>query len=367
MIKILYIVPNLKSVSGVISVIMNYYRNINKENIQIDFLVMNNKENCPKIIKELEEGKSKIFYLKTSSKKILGLKKEVSTFFKEHKYSIVELHAPTFSFLFMKEAKEKNIPIRIIHTHSTSRSTNIIKNIISALLNINMKKYANVYFSCSNKSGIYWYGKNIVNSSNYHIITNGVDINKYKYSKYKKEYYRKKYNLENNFVIGFVGRLSKDKNLEFLLSIIKKIIKENKNIKLLLVGDGEERKKLEKKSIELSDNIIFIGRKNNVNEILSCFDILVLTSKKEGLPMVTIEAQMTGIPCVVSNTITNEIDIGNVEFLPLNKQAWIKKILTYKVIKKKKINKERYDIINCCKNLEKIYIEYYEKGLKYDI
>lgn len=356
-IKILYIIDNIKISSGVSSVIMNYYRKIDKERFQIDFLLMTKyKESYEK---ELKENGSKLYYLKNkvSIIKIMDIKKEIKEFFKNNKYDIVELHAPTFSFLFLKIAKKQNIPIRIVHSHSTIHSSNKIKNMLSIIMNVKMKKYANRFFACSQKSGEYWYGKKVCNSSNYELITNGVNIDKYNFDEKVRNKLRKKYNIEDKVVIGFVGRISKEKNIEFFIDVMKKIIEKNKKYVFLLVGDGKKIENLKRNSKKIEKNVIFLGNKNDVNIQLNCMDMLVLPSKREGLPMVAIEAQLTGLHCFLSNTITKEVNIGNIEFIELKKEKWVKKILEYKKIYKE-IDREKFNINNCVEKLQNIYEKY---------
>ena len=196
LIKILYIIDNVSKNSGVSSVIMNYCSGISKDNFSIDFLLMKKYTNSYE--EELIENKSNVFYLSArpniyTYNKLL---KEFKAFLFENRYDIIELHAPTYSFIFMKILKKMNVPIRIIHTHSTVRSSSFFKNILSHVLNFNIKKYANVYFSCSNASGRYWFGNSIENNPNYYTITNGIDIKKptilIREEEYKAHYVKEK-------------------------------------------------------------------------------------------------------------------------------------------------------------------------------
>lgn len=346
--------------SGVSSVIMNYYNNFNHDKFQIDFLLM--KKYNESYEAELLNNNSNVYYLKASYslKNILRLKKEINSFFKNNKYDIVELHSPTFSYITMKYAHKNKIPIRIIHTHSTTKSTNWIKNIINGILNFNLKKYANSFFACSEKSGQYWFGKKICNNDAYKLITNGIDIKSYNFDENVRNKLRKEYNIDNKIVIGFVGRISKDKNLPFFIDVMKEIIKKDKRYLFIVIGDGRELENIKLKSEEIKDNIIFLGRRNDVNKQLNCMDLLVLPSKREGLPMVAVEAQISQLPCFLSNTITNEVDIGGTKFLPLNKKIWVNEILKFKP-NTIKIDKEKFNIEFCAKELENIYYELIEK------
>lgn len=353
--KILYIVPNLYASSGVTKVVLNYVRNIDKNMFKIDFLVLSKNQNNCEV--ELRKNGCDIFYLNNRIINYFSLKKEIYHFFVKSDYRVIELHAPNLSFLFLKMAEKANIPFRIIHTHSTIKSSNFLKNIIWSILNINMKKYANYYFSCSNLSFNYWFGKKMYEKNNCFIIPNGTNRDKFKFSINTRRKIRNELGIDDSYVIGYVGRISKDKNLSFLVDVFRKIDKEN--VKLVFVGDilipG-----FDKKCKELSDNIIFVGYKKNVQDYYNAFDVLVLPSKREGLPTSIVEAQLCRTRCIISDSITKEVDIGGVCFVKLNKKYWMNKILEY--IDNFKIDKSyfdvdysRFDIFENVRELEKIY------------
>lgn len=363
-VKILYIIHNVMKSSGVSTVIMNYYRKINKDKFQIDFLLMKKYEESYE--EELKSNGSNVYYLKNEFSIINAktLQKEVQSFFEEYKYDMVELHAPTFSFIFLKVAKKCNVPVRIVHSHSTVHSTNKIKNLLSIVLNINLKKYANKFFACSEKSGQYWFGEKICNSDSYKLITNGIDIKNYNFNEEIRNELRKEYNIDDKIVIGFVGRISKDKNLPFFIEVMKQVIKKDNRYVFLVIGDGSELEKIKLQSKEIEDNVIFLGRRNDVNKQLNCMDLLVLPSKREGLPMVAVEAQLTNLPCFLSNTITNEVNIGNTKFIKLDKKEWVKEILNFNIEDKKTVDREKFNIDICAKELEQVYFKYYKEGLE---
>lgn len=359
-IRILYITNNMRISNGVSSVIINYLRKINREKFQIDFLLMDRQDGSYE--KELLELGSKIFYMKNkfTFRNIRTLEKEIENFFENNKYDIVELHMPNLAFLFLKIAKKQNIQIRIVHSHSTIHSSNKIKNFLSIVLNINLNKYANKFFACSEKSGQYWYGRKVCKSTSYEVITNAVDIKNYKSDENVRDKIRKYYKIEKNIVIGFVGRISKEKNLKFFIKVMEKLIKENNKYIFLIIGDGKEEKNIKLKSRKIEKNVIFLGRRNDVAQLLNCMDLLVLPSKREGLPMVAVEAQLMNLPCYLSHTITKEVDIGNTKFIKLSKRKWFREILNVKK-ENKEIDFEKFDINIAVKKLENLYCTYYEE------
>ncbi len=353
--KILFILPNLYKLSGVAKVIFDFVKNFNNEKFEIDFLLFKKYE-----VSFEEEVKSlgyNIIYL-NEKLNLLNFKKLSSRFneiLNMKKYNIVELDSPIYSFLFLKLAKKNNVPIRIVHTHSTSASSNFIKNIFSKFMNLNIKNHANHYISCSLLSAKYWFGKKINNNKNFKLIYNGTSLKDFYSSKGLKEKYIKDYNLKGKKIIGYVGRLSKDKNIKFIAKLIDKTLTHNKEIVFIIIGDGELKSIIEGLVEKYPKNIIFHGRQKDVNQYYNAMDLLILPSKREGLPTVAIEAQLAGVDCCLSNTITREVNIGKCNYLELKNGKWMEYILNFKP-SINQINQEKFNIINCAKNLENYYL-----------
>ena len=179
-IRILYIVDNLSICNGVLSVAMNYFRNVNRNKFQIDFLVLNKiSENNDTYANEIKNYGSKIYQsgINYSLKNIVKIRKYIKDFYLKYSYDIIELHVPTLSYLVLRKSDFiRNKPIRIIHTHSSIKSSNKIKNFINSVLNFNIKKYGDYYFGCSIDSGKYWFGNEIINDSRFYVISNGTNI-----------------------------------------------------------------------------------------------------------------------------------------------------------------------------------------------
>ena len=348
--KILYIVPNLCTLSGVSQTILNFYPMLLKS-FDIDFYVL-------KKFKDTIDDKlvdSNIFMSNNfqNGNNYFKEKSDFDLFIKNQHYDIVELHAPIFSFIYMPVLKKNKIPVRIIHTHSSASSNNLLKRIMSFGLNFNMMKYANVYFSCSETSARYWFKKNVFSNPFYYTIYNCVDktdkdLNKIK--EFKNQYGIK----ENELLYGFIGRMSKEKNLKFLIDIIETINIDN--CKFLFVGDGNNAKEIREYVFKHGNKVIFNGIRNYVHKIISAFDLIFMPSIKEGLPMVAIEAQVNGINCFLSDNITKEVDIGAAKFLKLDKDLWINEIYNFKK-EKQNIDLKKFSTIDCSKRLIDIYNE----------
>lgn len=232
-------------------------------------------------------------------------------FFSNYRYDIVHLHG-SCDYICLKVAKKYGIQTRIVHSHNAvnySKSKNMfysaLRNIYHELLN---RLYVTDKWACGQKAGIAMWGKN-----NFFILPNAIDTSRFIYDDLARKRVRKYYSIaEDTLLVGTVGRLTDQKNHIFLLDVFSKLKDDNVNAELMIVGDGELKRELMKKSKEkgLNEIIHFVGNQTDVNAFLSSMDLFVLPSKFEGLPVVMIEAQSNGLRCLVSNKVTKECDVG---------------------------------------------------------
>ena len=366
-IKVLYIVPSLKLCNGVASYAMNYYRNINNENIQIDFIETANVKS--EYFDEIEKRGGKVFsFPRMGIRNAFKVIKQIKDFYNNNinQYQIVHCNVVNSGVFFLYYAKKYNIKYRILHSHSNKYSDKFLKNIRNTVLAYFAKKYANIYCACSKLAGTYMFQNN-----NYKIVNNAIDIEKFKYNAQIRKEIRRIEGIQNDeYLIGNVGRLSSEKNQIFLIKLFKEYLNINPKSKLLLIGTGnlEEKIKNEVEKNGLKDKVILKKDITNVNEYLQAVDVFVLPSIYEGLPVVGIEAQTAGLPCLFSNNITKEIKLTDTcEFLELNdKKQWIQALEKYKYtnrkIDKSEIIKQRgYEIKNESLILEKYYKEILEE------
>jgi glycosyltransferase involved in cell wall biosynthesis len=251
----------------------------------------------------------------------------------------------------------------IVHSHNAGFGSNA-KLHTRLLHELGKKILKNKNFlrvACGNYAG-----KWMFENKEFTVLNNGIDAEKFKFDKVKREEIRKKYNIDDNTIIlGHTGRIEIQKNHDFLIDIFNSYHKENPNSKLMLVGDGSLRQNIENKisSLNLKENVIFVGFTKNVNEYYSAFDYFVMPSLFEGLSISLVEAQFNGLKCISSNCVDPTSDIsGNVEFYSLEKKAddWAKKLInvdsTRDVNILKNINQDFF-INNSVKKLEKFYID----------
>ena len=334
-IRILYIVPSLRVCNGIASYAMNYFRNIQKDNIQIDFVIGADEESI--YFEEIKKQGSKIFYIpKMGIKNISTVKTQIKNFFQENKYDIVHCHVLNMGAFYLYYAKKYNVPVRILHSHATKYADKVINNIRNLLLAKMAIKCANVYFACSKMAGDFLFKKR-----KYEVINNAIDVEKFLYNEDTRIKIRKQENIKNDeIVIGNIGRFVAQKNILFLIEIFNKLINEKQNYKLMLIGSGPLEEEIIKKIYEckLEEKIIIKKSITNVNEYLQALEILAMPSLYEGLPVVGIEAQTADLKCLFSETITKEVKITDkVKFLPIkDKECWVVQL------KNEHIN-ERYD------------------------
>lgn len=365
--KILMILDNLSCDSGVSTIVMNLYNKFDKNKMKIDFLIF--KESNTSYINIVREKGSEVFCLKNplDFKQSLVAILELKNFFKKNakNYDIVHLHSPTLNEFTLRYAKKYGIRNRIIHSHSTMMSSNKLKNILHKILLRNVNKYANNYWACSTEAANFLYGKKFCDAHSIELVKNAVEISKYRYNSNDAERLKKEYNVQNKMVVAHISNFSLIKNVMFLIPIIEEVVAVRKDIVFVFVGDGITKRKIEKKIIEkkLEKYCMFIGRKNNIQNILNLIDVILLPSIKEGLPVVAIEAQANGILCLVSDSITKESDIGNIKFIPLNHKIWSDEIIKIKPISAeqriklyKHIDNTDFNIDREGKRIQEIYI-----------
>ncbi len=366
-IRVLQVLDKLSLNSGVCSIIMNYYDNIDHNKIIFDFMVHGD---TPISFKEKLEGMGSIIYqmpeLKT--KNLLKYIKALNRFFNDHKeYKIVHGHIANAAIFYLNAAKWHEVPIRIIHSHNSRGADNFIKRARNYLLNLPIKKISNSYVACSDKAADFLFGKSLVDNNKAFILNNAIDTSKYAYDVNLRHKLREKMNINDSYVIGHVGRFCNQKNHVFLIEIFNAIHNHNPDTILMLIGEGELIDKIKEKVhiLDLDDSVIFMGLRNDVNELMQVMDVFVLPSLFEGLPVVGIEAQTAGLPCVFSNSITNKADLtGKVSFIELNDEIeiWKSKILEFRnkprnVDNIEKIKSAGFDIKEQGQKLSSFYID----------
>lgn len=368
-IRILYVNGGPLNRGGIESYMMNYYRHFDRNNIQIDFVALDMKKSA--YDDEILSLGGKVYYLPKKSKDYIGYLKGLKKIFMTGKYKIVHTHMDAMGMTVLKVAEKCNIPIRIAHSHNTQHLTNnFIKLRINEYARKNINKYATHMFACSEAAGRWLFGDKAYDNGEVELIKNAIEIDKFSFNPDKRGLIRNTLNIDDNdIVIGHVGRFDEQKNHEFLIKVFNEVCKSNKKYKLVLIGDGLLKSKIECKieELELSDNIYLLGNIDNVSDYYNVFDLFVLPSLFEGLPVVGIEAQANGIPCIFSDTITREICMGsNVKMVDINDlNKWVEEI--DELARCRRVENEinliqcGYSIKNEAHRLEKKYLDLYKE------
>lgn len=349
---------------GVESVVMNYYRHIDRTKIQFDFICDEDSTNIP--YDEIEQLGGRVI-LVPPYQKVFEYQKDLIKIFKDNNYKIVHSHLNTLSVFPLRAAKKAGVPVRIAHSHSTTNKKEWKKNLVKQILRPFSKVYATDYMCCSELAGRWLFGNKEYDKGNIYLLNNAIELDKFKYDEQLRNKKRKELNIKDDtLVIGHVGRFVEQKNHRFLIDIFNEVHKQKENSILLLVGQGPlmEEIKEKVKTLGIEDSVKFLGQRNDVNELYQSFDVFCLPSLYEGLPVVGIEAQATGLLCVLSDDMTKETKVSNeTEFLPLKQSAsvWAKIILNKQLMlldknnTTKKMSAVGYDINIESFKLEKIY------------
>lgn len=338
---------------GAESVLINYYKNMQKEQVVFDFFVFSNQKEFYE--DEVLQLGGKI-YKGDPKKRISSAIKLLKSIGKQ--YDIVEIHTENaHSIVWVLICKWLGLKKVIVHSHSTNNVQKIQHNLSRLILN----KLNIIRFACGDAAAEYMFG----NNRKYYIVNNAIDVSSYLYNESLRNGIREKLSVTNQIVIGHAGRFIELKNHKYLLKICKEFIDEGIDIRLLLLGDGELKPEMENeaKAMGIWDKVIFTGNVKNVAAYMQAMDVFLLPSFYEGMPTVVVEAQASGLKCVISENITRDVNItGLVEFVDINlpPSVWkskIEAIVPYKrVCDSKTLTIRGMDINAEAKKLERIYV-----------
>ena len=352
MIKIIQFVSTLDIKSGVMNVIMNYYRNIDRKNYQFTFIYfLDSDKTYINEIMHLGGKVHKISKPSMSNKWVKQMKEILS----QNNFEIFHNHEVYLSSMLRIISKKAGIKRFIIHAHATEYSDKWLKSIRNRILCIPIQ-YMNVEkLACSKAAADFLYGY-----GNYDcILNNAIDVKKYRFNSVIREELRKKYKIsDETLVVGHIGRMVQQKNQIFLLKIFKELLLMQKS-KLVFIGEGPLKKEIIAftKDEGMEEDIIFLKERTDINELLNMMDVFLLPSLYEGLPVVCIEAQANGLPCIISDRITEEVilsDLCRRISLDSSINLWVDIIVT---LYKKQNYEKRYEgkkcIENACFNIKK--------------
>ena len=367
-IKICHVIGNFVN-GGVEAIIYNYFSHIDLEKYEVHIIGHGIRvQECADRFTALG---FKIHNITPKSISFMRSCKEMEEIFKNEQFDIVHSHLTEWACVPMFLAWKCGIKIRINHSHMAERPQGMKNKIYYGIRLYFGKLFATDLFACGKDAGIYLFGRQAVDRRKVIILPNAIDYGKFYYSAQLRNTIRGKRNIKDStIVIGHVGRFFEQKNHEFLIYVFEEYHRDNPDSLLIMLGDGELIEKIKSKVAqkELEGSVCFLGNRSDVADWYQAMDMFVLPSFYEGFPVVGVEAQASGLPCLFSDGITSEIQISpNAQFMNLENgvKVWAEKI-EYMIDNKQDrsnliLDHDRFDIE---KNADKLDLFYRMKVKK---
>lgn len=358
------VTPNM---GGLEMVVKNYISNMNSNKIQFD-LISAFADNALKEFAQLRGGK--VFSLPSRRQDYYLYKKELMKFAEESlaDYDAVWLNDCSFANIdIINLAKKYGVPKRIVHAHNSQNMAGGISRLIRHKINVNhLSKTATNFWACSELAGQWSYSNKILHSPTYKIIPNAINLKRFCYDESVRNKTRIQMDLNHMHVFIHVGRFHYQKNHKFLIDVFDEIKKKQPNSVLLLVGDGEDLHAIKNKvdDLGLSQSVRFLGTRSDIEKLLQAADAFIMPSFFEGLPVVLVEAQGTGLPCYCSDTITEEVCLlPSTQRIELSKspEFWAKTILKDLQVRVRNsdhilMTSKGYNIVDASKKMEAFFL-----------
>lgn len=370
--KILYYgLDNMEHLGGIETFIINSIRNLNLKNYQVDFMSFNGETPC--FYEELKEYGCRFHFVRKRKENYLGNRKDIKELLSNNKYDIVHCHMNSLSYsTVILIASKMGIPV-IVHSHNSGNLQGIVSQMLHRLNSYRLL-HKNVYrVAVSKEAGDWMFGRD----SDYKIIKNGIDTSRFSYDSDKRINIRKELKIPDEAkVICHVGAFRKQKNHERIIEIFEDYLKKEQEAYLLLVGTGDLLSSIKEKVRAdgvKEDRIKFLGVRNDVESILSGSDIFLFPSYYEGLPFSMVEAECSGLQCVISDVISDEAYIKELCYpISLNScnEIWVETLIKCVSNKKNrsnfmhKIDDIGYSVCNQVQQLMSLYDRIYLSNQK---
>lgn len=354
--RILQVVTDM-NMGGIETLIMSYYRRMDRSKVQFDFLMHRSEPSY--FDKEIRALGGRIYRLPPIRPQTFpAYRWELARFFKIHSYRVVHAHNNAYSMFVLREAQQHGVPVRIASSHCAFPNLDPLKRVTYDYCRSRINRYCTHRLACSALAG-QW----LFSGAKFDILTNAINAEQFRLSPKVRAEYRKQLGVEGRFAMLHVGRFTEEKNHTFLLDAFCEVLKREPGAVLLLVGDGPLRPEMEQKAASLPAGAVrFLGIRNDVPQLLQAGDVFVFPSHFEGLPVTMIEAQAAGLPCIMSANVTDECVVTDlVKILPIdNPAAWAEAILSAKGTPRTdrlaQIQESGYDITAAAEKLTRFYL-----------
>lgn len=366
--KVLHFIPAFEF-GGIETIVTSLYRGMNKDVFEFDILVEGNRKS--KLLDDIQKMGGRVYRVEVYKRyNLLSYSRQIKGILLHNNYKIIHAHTVTRVPILFYVARQCGIKNLILHAHITSFSNKVWERHIKEFICKINTKLATYYAACSVDAAKYYYGKNYGDAK---IIHNAIETEKYKFRIDGRKKIRQLHSMdEDDIVIGFVGRLMPQKNIDFLCDIFLAVSRKEKNARFLIVGDGQLKSLLYEKMnrFGLDKKLVWCGRVENVRDYYSAMDMLIMPSFQEGLPLTVVEAQASGLPALLSDRITKEValtDLVGYESLDRTAEEWAEKIC--EIVHSSWCDREdawtqikdtAYDITKASKDVEQYY-----KGIVY--
>lgn len=316
--RILHMIPDIGVANGIMSAVLNFAKAM-PDDIKFDIVYFQETEMTR--AEDLKALGGNVYKVDKPSPKDLLVGNKMKNFFDRHKneWQALHIHAPHFAAFIVPQAKKAGIKKIAVHCHSSEFSLNGNSK-RNKILSLYSKYFVENKFACSELAGKFWFG-----NKKFSIINNAIDCEKFRFDEQERLKKRKELNFEDSLVISHIGKTDiPQKNHRFLLSVFSEVKKSVKNAKLLLIGaEQTEEYSTLCRELEISDSVYFLGTRNDVEKLLGAADLFLFPSTKEGLPVSVIEAQASGLPVLMSDSVSEEAVVTNlVKTMSLDNSAY---------------------------------------------
>lgn len=362
MINILYTVNGVR-INGMSSVLMQYITGLDKTEYRITLFT---DEISPQYLKELKQNEVNIVNSTSRKKNQIAYYNELVSVIKRNNIDIIHAHGNSATLAVeMFAARNCGVTVRIAHSHNTTCIHKYFDKLLRPL-------FYNTYthgIGCGIQAGKWLFGKRP-----HIVIKNGIDLEHFQYDICGRNKIRNELGIDSKFVIGHVGRFTDQKNHRFIIDVFEAYLELNSEAVLILVGDGplEDEIRVLIKEKKLTGQVKFYGTTTDTSPIYSAMDCFVFPSKFEGVPLTLVEAQANGLPCLISDKVSNEVNLTSlIKDLPIDDaKRWAKEINTLKIEEREKtsqdaidsLTNEGFDRVKVIKQLDKFYKQALEKN-----